>query len=112
MDKMNEMCDDLQAYAAITELKLQLLLLENERNALKEENKQLKTSLQQVMMNESISLHKTQFRFSQEIRDKWACYHENKKEVSSAMKTPNPHWREVKRETDKIYYARLEAQRT
>lgn len=99
-----------EAYAVITELKLQMMMLENERNALKEENKQLKNNLQQAMLNESITLHQAHFRFSQEVRDKWVCYHENKKEVSSSME--NPYWRDIKRETDKIYYARLESQKT
>ena len=110
LSKMEEEDCLQEAYSVITEMKLQLMVLENERNTLKEENKQLKSNLQQVMINESISLHKSQYRFSQETRDKWACYRENKKEVSASMS--NPHWRDIKRETDKIYYARLESQKT
>lgn len=108
---MEEVDENLQeAFAVILEQRLHIMSLDSEIMALREENKRLKDSLQEVMTNETIIMHKSQHRISQDVRDKWACYHENKKEVAASM--TNPKWRDIKRETDKIYYARLEAQKT
>lgn len=96
-----------EAYAAVMELKLQVMMLEKERDTLKTENKQLKENIQHVLLNESMVAHKMQRRLSPEAKDKWMFYHEHKNNVKDKST-----WWEVKRETDKMYFATTTTQRT
>lgn len=100
-----------EAYAAITELRLQLLMLENERDALKSENTNLKNNVQQLLISESISAHKAQRRMSEECKNRWLFYHQNKKEVAARLGAQCS-WRIVKSETDRMFYEDSAAQKT
>jgi regulator of replication initiation timing len=104
-------CDVEEAYAAVMELRLQLLMLENERNALKSENQDLRKNLQELMMKECNSTARRR-EISEEAKKKWQFYHDNKATVYEKEGFTN--WRDVKRETDRLFYERgqTESQRT
>jgi septal ring factor EnvC (AmiA/AmiB activator) len=98
MDELEE------AHTVIAELRLNLILLENERNALKQENNRLKDNLQQLIMQECLhsgdsATSNKKRELSHVAKERWAYYHQHKKTVEHVT-----HWWDVKKETDRMYY--------
>lgn len=100
-------CDEediIQMSSIVTELKLQLLVLEKERDLLKCENKQLKQNIEHILFEEKTNQPRR--KMSQSTRERWDYYHSHKKDLLQSSSS-DIHWRDVKRETDKIYYSEL-----
>lgn len=98
-----EETDINEAYSAITELRLQLHLLETERDTLKSENLSLKQNLQQALISESMKIHKNKRRISSTTKERWSFYHEHKDKVTQAHPSLQ-HWRDIKKLTDQMFY--------
>lgn len=88
---------------AASELRLSVLLLQNEVATLKAENRDLKMNIQQLCMNESMNTRRKK-TMSQSTIDKWKYYHEHKDEIRASMGEIRD-WRAVKRESDTRYLA-------
>lgn len=101
---MEEQTDtiDMEQMLEVSELRLSLLILQNELNALKQENQNLKMNIQQLCMNESMNTRRKK-TMTQDTIDRWKYYHEHKDAIRQSMGTSN--WRDIKRESDRLYSA-------
>lgn len=92
----------------ITMLKLQVIMLEKERDAIERENAMLKDNvqhIQNILMEQSmIPQTPNKKRMSQETSNKWRFYHNHKNDIQNNHKE-KMHWRYVKQETDKLYHS-------
>jgi hypothetical protein len=96
--------EDLQeALAIIAEYRLSMLVLENEMNKVREENRDLKNTIQKLLIDDVI--HKKTRVVSQDALERWAYYHKNKDEISKRPDMKNKPWWEVKRVSDSEYKA-------
>lgn len=106
---MERTMDEEQEFAASMaelDLRMALTLMENQLTYLKEENRRLKESLQEMCMNESATVaaaSKKKKKWSQETIEKWKFYHDHKEAVRAEKGLTE--WREIKRETDARYAA-------
>jgi regulator of replication initiation timing len=84
-------------------LRLAVVVLEREVQALKLENTALKNALETTLVTEKVQ--KKPRMYSKETSDKWKFYHEHKEKVAEQI--PNAHWSTIKKATDAEFYKHI-----